>query len=50
MATVGHGQSTVGHDRSRAFDRPTDHLTDRLTNRLTDCLTDYIVLRNAFFY
>ena len=29
MATVGHGRSSVGHDRSEAFDRPTV-LTDRL--------------------
>ena len=29
MATVGHGRLSVGHDRSEAFDRPTD-LTDRL--------------------
>jgi hypothetical protein len=29
MGTVGHGRSSVSHDRSEAFDRPTD-LTDRL--------------------
>ena len=34
MLTVSHDQSSVGHNRSRTFDRLTvliDHLTDRLT-------------------
>ncbi|EXX61832.1 kinase-like domain-containing protein [Rhizophagus irregularis DAOM 181602=DAOM 197198] len=29
MATVGHGRSLVGHNRSRTFDRPTDRPFDR---------------------
>ncbi|PKC58516.1 hypothetical protein RhiirA1_470838 [Rhizophagus irregularis] len=39
MAMVGHGQSSVGHNRSRTFDRPTDHLTDWLTDPENVCET-----------
>ncbi|CAB4438906.1 unnamed protein product [Rhizophagus irregularis] len=46
MATVGHGRSSVGHNRSRTFDRPTDRLTDHLTDHLTDLTTDHF--RNIF--
>ena len=50
MATVGHGRSSVGHNRSEAFDRPTV-LTDRLFDRLTDRLTDrYDRSTDRYFY
>jgi len=51
MATVGHGRLSVGHNRLRAFDRPTvlaDRFSDRFSDRLTDRLTDHFFLFNEF--